>query len=183
MRVVMLGLLGRFFILNTECMDFLERDLETIIWEADNETLREKGLYVDGIKKRQLRIGNYGIADIVCISKQYTEPDEKPYLLIDVLELKKDNAGISAFLQALRYVKGIDTYLKYRKVKFDYKFSITLVAKKIDTNSSYIFLSDFMKNYYNNELFLTVTNYSYKYTIDGIIFKEECDYNIINTGF
>lgn len=164
-------------------MDFLEKDLETIIWETDNEKLFNKGIFINGVKKRQLRIGNYGVADIVCISKQYTEPDNKPYLLINVMELKKENAGISAFLQALRYVKGIETYLKHRKVKFDYKFSITLVAKKIDTNSSYIFLSDFMKYYYHGELFLTLSNYSYKYTVDGIMFKEEFDYNIINTGF
>lgn len=165
-------------------MDFLERDLETIIWETDNEKLFDKGLIIDGVKKRQLRIGNYGIADIVCISKQYTEPDGKPYLLIDVLELKKENAGISAFLQALRYVKGIDTYLRHRKVKFDYKFSITLIAKIIDTKSDYIFLSDIMGNYNNyDDAHLILRNYSYTYTIDGIAFVQEQGYNIINKGF
>jgi len=32
-------------------MDFLEKDLEQIIFDADDETLHNRGLYLYGIKK------------------------------------------------------------------------------------------------------------------------------------
>jgi hypothetical protein len=38
------------FNLNTECMHFLEKDLENIIWESDNEKLRERGFFINGKK-------------------------------------------------------------------------------------------------------------------------------------
>lgn len=50
-------------------MNFLEKNLEDIIYETNNKYLRERGLFINGIKKRQLRIGNYGIADIVTFKK------------------------------------------------------------------------------------------------------------------
>ena len=46
-------------------MSFLEKDLEDIIFETDNDLLFEHGLFIDGQKKRQVRIGNYGIADLI----------------------------------------------------------------------------------------------------------------------
>ena len=50
-------------------MKFLEKDLEEIIWDAyKNDKLsliNNRGLFINGLIKRQLRIGNYGIADLV----------------------------------------------------------------------------------------------------------------------
>ena len=92
-------------------MKFLEKDLEDIIWESDNIKLRKRGLSINGIKKRQLKIGNYGIADLVTCYKSIN--DFNNGLIVTVYELKKEKAGISAFLQALRYCKGIK--LIYRK--------------------------------------------------------------------
>ena len=40
-------------------MDFLEKDLEDIIYNASNEQLDKRGLRVRGKRFRQLRIGNY----------------------------------------------------------------------------------------------------------------------------
>lgn len=85
-------------------MDFLEKDLEDIIYDSlinDYDCLIERGFHnsfeysyeeqnLRGF--RQLKIGNYGIADIVTVSKLYDMQNGKllPYLNIDIYELKKD---------------------------------------------------------------------------------------------
>ena len=86
-------------------MKFLEKELEQIIWESDKAQLENRGLSLYGTLYRQKPIGNYGIADIIQVEKAYSK--NKPYLIIDVLELKQEKIGISAFLQAVRYAKGI----------------------------------------------------------------------------
>jgi hypothetical protein len=77
-------------------MDFLEKDLEDIIFDSPNEELRKRGLNIWGKKKRQLNIGNYGRADIITYDKEMDSSycadliddkefyyEEKTYNLID----------------------------------------------------------------------------------------------------
>ena len=82
-------------------MKFLEKDLENIIWESDNEKLREKGLEIYGKKFRQIRIGNYGVADLITVDRRKDCFDGN-FLDITVYELKKEKAGISACRTAVR---------------------------------------------------------------------------------
>jgi len=167
-------------------MEFLEKDLEQIICEADNDLLQEKGLYVNGIKKRQLRIGNYRIADIVMFNRTYdydfTDNKYIPYLEITILELKKEKVGIGAFLQSLKYCKGIKTFFELKKPNIKFKMNIVLASKEVDKNGDFIFLTDLISNdsygFINN-----IDLYSFKYDINGIIFKKECEYNLIHKGF
>lgn len=163
-------------------MKFLEKDLENIIWESDNKKLREKGLWIYGKKLRQLRIGNYGIADLVTYEKMISENGKSFFLDITVYELKKEKAGISAFLQALRYCKGISTYLNYKRPNIEYKLNIVLCAKEIDKTSDYIFLTDLLENesYYTLN---SVLNFSFDYDIDGIKFIKESGYDLTQKGF
>lgn len=164
-------------------MQFLEKDLENIIWESDNEKLKQKGFLINGKKLRQLRIGNYGIADLITFEKRHEfYTGSSSYLNITVYELKKEKAGISAFLQAIRYCKGISSYLDDKKPNLLYKLNIVICAKQIDILSDYIFLTDLI----NNEDFSVlncVLNYSFTYDIDGIKFKKESGYNLTNKGF
>jgi hypothetical protein len=165
-------------------MNFLEKDLEEIIFNTDNEILYSKGLRIFGKKYRQLKIGNYGIADIVTFGREtfYLGEDEIKCINVNVFELKKDKAGISAFLQALKYCKGIKRYFKHRDKNIPLKFNITLVSKFIDTKSDYIYLEDFLTdNYYFDGL--SLNNYSFTYDFDGIKFKKEFDYQLVNEGF
>lgn len=165
-------------------MKFLEKDLEDIIWESNNEKLEKKGFSIKGKKIRQLRIGNYGISDIITVEKQYNKYCLEPFLLITVFELKKEKAGISAFLQALRYCKGIKTYLEIKKPNINFNFKIVLCAKEIDTNSDYIFLCDFIKEHHvKYSSLISIENYSYVFDLDGIIFKKESNYDLTNNGF
>lgn len=163
-------------------MKFLEKDLEDIICESSNEKLEEKGLSVLGIKKRQLRIGNYGIADIVTFERISGNSYEPPYLDITVYELKKEKAGISAFLQAVRYCKGISSYLEKNKPDMFFKLNIVLCSKEIDLSSDYIFLTDLIYSEQFGRI-NSIYNYSFNYGIDGIKFKMESDYNISSKGF
>lgn len=167
-------------------MEFLEKDLEQIIWEADNELLQEKGLSINGIKKRQLRIGNYGVADIVTFNKMYEYDYDNniylPYLDITIFELKKDKVGIGAFLQSLKYCKGICTYFKLYRKNIKIKLNITLASKEVDISGDFIYLTDLIYSdsfgYINN-----IDFYSFKYNINGIQFKKECKYDLIHNGF
>jgi len=174
-------------------MTFLEKDLEEIINETPSETLRKRGLYFYGKTYRQLRIGNYGIADLVTIDKCYdfnTEIDRPfeidgvieaiayteviPKLFVTVYELKKEKIGISAYLQALRYVRGIESYLDKRNFKQEIEFKIVLIGKELDTSGSFCFIPNFNEN---------VEFYTYDYKVNGIIFKQESGYLLNNEGF
>jgi len=90
-------------------MKFLEKDLEQIIYEADNDSLNEKGLLVTGKCYRQLRIGNYGVADLVYVDMPKYCKSARMHMngKITIVELKKDKVSVSSFFQALNYVKGI----------------------------------------------------------------------------
>ena len=162
-------------------MDFLEKDLEQIIFETDNETLFKKGLCIDGVKKRQLRIGEYGIADVVTFIR--ANDFNGKHLIINVLELKQKQINVGTLLQAIRYVKGIDRYLQKRDVTFEYKFEITLVAKTIELNSSLVYLFDYFNCGLDVTEKLNISAYTYSIDINGLQFKKIEEYSLTKEGF
>lgn len=164
-------------------MNFLEKDLENIIWESDNELLKSRGLLIGGKKLRQLKIGNYGIADIVTIEKKYDYFPCDPYLSITVHEYKKDNISISSFLQALNYCKGISTYLHKREF-YAFTLNITLCGKNLDTSGSFCFMPDLLS--FSNIRYGVVNKisfFTYKYELSGLNFINHNNYNLTLTGF
>lgn len=169
-------------------MDFLEKDLESIIWESDNEKLLDRGLSgVYGNKLfRQIKIGNYGIADLISVGRSNIFEHENSHLIITVFELKKDKIGISAFLQAIRYCKGIKQYLEKRGI-FNFKLNITLIGKETDNQGDFIYLTDLFENSNSNMLCFgfidSIKFYNYKYGIDGLFFEEQSGYKLIDEGF
>jgi len=173
-------------------MNFLEKDLEEIIFTSDKENLSKRGLFISKSEtfKRQLKIGNYGIADLVSFKRPFYNPYENEVQkgLITVYELKKDRISISSFLQAATYLHGIKRYLKKRDLDDKYDYSIRLIGKDIDLQSSFVYLPELISGYTYDEkidrpsLFY-FSSYIYKYDIDGIIFKEIEGYSLINEGF
>lgn len=174
-------------------MKFLEKDLEEIIYETylkSPDRLVEKGVYINGKIKRQLRIGNYGIADLVTFKRDYEgEYDtfindnkdgyniryvEKPTLIVTVYELKKDKVGISAYLQAVSYIKGLQEYFEARNFKFNIEFNIVLIGSIVDTSGSFCYLPSLS----NNIKILT-----YSYDVDGIEFNNHNHYKLTDNGF
>jgi hypothetical protein len=170
-------------------MNFLEKDLEQIIWESDNEKLRDRNLNINGKKIRQLRIGNYGILDLLTVEKSFYWCEYSlcmiPFLKITVYELKKEKVGISAFLQASRYCKGISKYLEKRKPFLEFRLNICLVAKEVDTTSDFIFFNDIFDHseLKNNRFLSSFSLYSFKFDIDGILFQAHKNYSLIDEGF
>lgn len=172
-------------------MNFLEKDLEEIIFTSSRKELENRGLYICSRSKllRQKKIGNYGIADLIEVSKPYYHPVFKQFCKgsINVIELKQDKIGISAFLQALSYLKGIKSYLELRNCDGLFNYEITLIGKTIDVNSSYIYLSEFTNEYFENIIddnsSFIVKNFLYNYKIDGIHFDEVSFHSLSNEGF
>lgn len=142
-------------------MEFLEKDLEQIIWETDKEALLDKGLYVNGKLFRQLKIGRYGIADLVSFER-------KNFCIhFTVYELKKDNIGIAAFMQAYSYVKGLVEYLEMRG--FLSTFEVVLIGKKLDMSGSFCYLTDLIPQ---------LSFYTYHIDINGLQFTQKSDYRL-----
>lgn len=174
-------------------MKFLEKDLEEIIYNTylnSPEKLRKKNLYMRGSIKRQLKIGNYGILDLLTINRDYEYEfvpvwDEekcifeckeviRPILILTVYELKKEKVGISAFLQCYGYIKGLKDWFKENKPKIRVRFESVLIGKELDKSGSFCYLPELI-----NELEV----YTYSYDVDGLNFKNERDYKLINKGF
>jgi hypothetical protein len=161
-------------------MEFLEKDLEQIIFEASEGELNNKGLYLAGRKFRQMRIGGYGIADLVYIERPHFNPYSREMMkgTISVVELKQNKITISAFLQALRYVRGIQRFLEInRRCLVDcFDFEIVLIGSKIDLDSSVLFLPDIFQNdsdrFMNEPSRTRVLMYKYEMNLNGLEFDE-----------
>lgn len=166
-------------------MEFLEKDLEEIIFNAGHDQLIKKGLSLRGRKYRQLRIGNYGVSDLIYVSKEYRNFIGAPILNINVVELKKDNAGISAFLQAVRYCKGVSDYLNLKHPSIDFTMEITLIGKSIDISGDFVYLADLISSRIegSHKTLHGLNLYSYNYTFDGVEFEEHEGYSLKNNGF
>ena len=178
-------------------MNFLEKDLEQIIYEADKELLAEKGLRINGKLLRQVRIGNYGIADLLSIERPYYHTYFETHLkgTITIYELKKDNISVSAFLQAVGYAKGVIRYMeghpKDTQVNSieNYNINIVLIGKNIDKNSEFVYLADLLTNHFmgDNNLdepfILTLQMFTYNYDFNGINFTKMENYSLVNEGF
>lgn len=150
-------------------MKFLEKNLEDIIFETDNEKLQERGLDIRGKKFRQLRLSHYGIADIVTISRIGQS------LQIDIFELKKDVITVDTLLQALRYLEGIKTYFRKRKFKKHVYYTIRLCGKRIYNLRELSLLSS---NINTVEMIDLIT---YDYDFNGLKFEE--NYEHISDSF
>lgn len=174
-------------------MKFLEKDLEEIIYNTYNDEpneLTNRGLFIQGIMKRQLRIGNYGIADLVtfkrCFDYEYDPyklENKKgvktelfkcckvPKLIVTVYELKKDRVGISAYLQGIKYLQGINRYLHKRNFTNNVEYNLVLIGKEIDESGSFCFITKFNEN---------IKFYSYDYDFNGINFIDKYGYVLSN---
>jgi hypothetical protein len=169
-------------------MHFLEKDLEQIIEETDNFTLQSKGLQLTGKMRRQFRIGNYGVSDLITYKREYFHSYSgkiKPKLVVTVCELKKNVIDQDAFWQSVRYAKGIVNFLRKRNIEF-FEVKIVLIGKKIEKNSSFLYLPDLFQNTTDFEPSGNVSDvsfYTYSYSVDGIEFMPEYGHSLSKEGF
>lgn len=162
-------------------MEFFEKDLEEIIFTADKEELLERGLDLTGGKLfRQFKIGNYGIADLVYCTFQHDNP-YRGYLNIQIIELKKGKIGISAFLQAVGYAKGIQRWFSINKPNIDYKISICLIGENVDLSGNFCYLPDLFDNEHGG--FCSVIFKEYEYSLNGLTFIDMYGHKLTNECF
>lgn len=165
--------------LKTSVMRFLERDLENIIWDnihykEDIRKLIGKGLTClydlpTTVRARQLRIGNYGIADMVTLNRNSDN------IYVTVYELKKDEINIDSLIQAARYSRGITKYLNARFEHWHLYVDIVLIGNKIN-QSDWVYLFNSFVN--------DVSIYTYDFDIDGLRFIEHhMNYSLVEEGF
>ena len=159
-------------------MNFLEKDLESIIYESfanlkDRQQLVNRGLYHiedAGYMARQVRIGNYGIADLITMRR------DESIIQIYVYELKKNVVNIDALIQCSRYARGIRSYLTKRFPTCKIFVDCVLIGARIDESSDWVYLF--------NESLKNVSVYTYKYELNGLKFKAiNMNYSLINEGF
>lgn len=153
-------------------MKFLEKNLEDIIFETDNKKLFERGLPIFGKKLRQVNLGSYGIADLICFERS------KDQIIVTVIELKKDCVNLDALIQALRYVEGIKNYFRLRKFykKSNIKYVIRLCGSKISNQKEIALITSNI-----SDDFLLIDSHKYEYDVDGLRFTEfDYDYGILD---
>lgn len=158
-------------------MDFLEKDLEDIIYEAaqtkeGRNFLLNKGLPIQSTGKmyRQVHLGDYGVADLIDISIEsiVRETNKMRFLYIEVIELKKGIIDLKALGQSCRYLTGVkdmaNSILNYNAFNECY-FHISLIGSEIDysDNGSFLFLYNEIENF--------ADIFTYNYKIDGIHFE------------
>jgi len=166
-------------------MKFLERDLEQIIHEANIEELYKQGLFLGTKIKRQVRIGNYGICDLLGIHRtSHRETDKDDWRLVfTICELKQKSLSVSAFLQAIRYAKGLSEYLKKHRqsLYFKHEIRIVLIGDDLPLDSSLIYLPDFIPSYASGLIYLEM--YTYSMSLNGLKFHIHEGYKLKNPGF
>jgi hypothetical protein len=172
-------------------MRFLECDLEEIIFLTEKEKIQERGLNVNGKLFRQKRIGEYGVSDLIEVNRPKMDVSFGEIFKgsVNVIELKKDKINVSSFLQAINYLKGIQTYLEEREMFDFFDYKITLIGSEIDSYSSFVYLTDIISDKSESMGLIgegptfVLDCYTYRYDVDGISFKKEEYYNLKNKGF
>lgn len=89
-------------------MELLEREIEQLIIETPNEKLRERGLPVWGKKKKQVHLGSWGRADLICCG------DINGEMHVGVFELKKGMITVDAVVQLAQYTTVVREYMSLR---------------------------------------------------------------------
>jgi hypothetical protein len=109
--------------------------------------------------------------------------------MITIYELKKEQIGISAFLQAMGYLKGIDSYLTKKDFRDKYILNVVIIGREIDMSGSFCFIPDLLSiknyNFQSDENFDDgeILFYTYNVSIDGIKFESKNGFNLKNQGF
>jgi hypothetical protein len=148
-------------------MNFLEKDLEDIIFTTPSESLEKVGLSIRGKRLRQLKIGNYGIADLVTFQKPVYSLKSKTHWegTITIYELKKNEINISTLMQCARYLTGIKSYMKSRGL-VGYEYKIVLIGREFNMNGEFPYLHDILAD------FDLLECYEYSYQFNGINFEQ-----------
>lgn len=151
-------------------MDFLERDLEDILFNSDRNKIQERGLrcfYYDSIF-RQVNIDSYGIIDLVTIKIS------KGLILIHCYELKNKKINAATFWQTIRYIKAIKHVVSNYNLKNHLVVVLgVMIGREVDQEGEFCFLPTINSD---------ISMFTYSYGVDGISFDEITD-SYVRTGY
>lgn len=146
-------------------MQFLEKDLEAIIWESPVECeargldILQMQVFDKGRRYRQMQLGPYGIADLINI---YYNPFGKT-VWVQVIECKRGKVNGETYLQAKRYAVAVQSLLfETDFIGCTVYLSTVLVGDSVDTTGplAYAIAED-----------PHCHTYTYSYAVDGIRFR------------
>jgi hypothetical protein len=142
-------------------MNFLEKDLEDIIYENLYD-MESRGLTIDSkLLLRQVNLGDYGYADLVGI---HYNPKIFKTFYIEIFELKKEVIDCTALMQVCRYATAIKQMAhELYGDKINIKVRKILIGSDIQTKGDFVFLLNSLSD---------TTVYTYEYKFDGIWFNE-----------
>lgn len=145
-------------------MNILEKEIEEIVFLADNELLSKKGLRLYKHKLSQVNFGDYGIADI--ITWRVIRDSLSRTINFQVVELKKELIDVNTLMQACRYATAIKEIMSnYNLLGTQISIEIVLIGKKIQLNGDFVFLANFVHN---------LEIYKYEISLeDGITFDRQ----------
>ena len=153
-------------------MDFLEKDLEEIIYtlsqtDEGRQKLESRGLSILGKMYRQISLAEYGRLDLLAISVT-----DSLDLNVTVYELKQGKVGTNALYQACRYLTALRKIIRESTYK-NVNCKAVLIGREIEKNGDFTMLYNFLD-------FATVV--TYKYCFDGVWFtKEDKNYVLSNS--
>lgn len=188
-------------------MNFLEKDLEQIIYETDIDVLRARRLFINENRLRQKRLGNYGICDLIaytivrgsesnflqcqdrsCIDCKNKTCNKISSLDIQVFELKKEKVNIDTFIQGITYCKAIIRFFEKRNTNIPININLILIGKQV-SKSRFVYLADlldlseYVDNNSDSKLSFSLSLMEYSYDINGLQFKDIHGYKLIDEGF
>jgi hypothetical protein len=139
-------------------MDFLEKDLEEILYTSNMYEVQSRGLDLFPYDRiyRQVPIGNYGIADLITVEKAFGR-----YQVL-VYELKNKTINAASFWQVVRYMRGIKHFLSRTKMSQKFIVKGVLLAREVELSGEVCYLPMIQ-----SDIFL----YTYQYELSGMRFN------------
>lgn len=151
-------------------MNFIEKDLEDIIYNTTQSQIRGRGLdcLLHDSLYRQVSLSGYGRADLIGVSYSKKNGGMKRRFEITIYECKQDKVDVNTLMQAAGYlgaasdiVETINKNVDLTNTEFIYK--IVLIGKSICTSTNLCFLAQCIPN---------ISVYLYRYEFDGIFFDK-----------
>lgn len=143
-------------------MDFLEKELEDISWDAYNKPngrkiLAEKGLVVRGKLYRQVNLGFYGRLDLVDVFVK------DRCLFINIFELKGGELGMNSLAQVLRYKFALSCWVNGNCLNIkNFHIRCTLIGRSLKEDGIE----------YACQQTTSMTALLYKVDIEGVHFED-----------
>lgn len=154
-------------------MKFLEKDLETIIFENYHACIdRGLGFIKNKFIVRQVNLSRYGIADLISFEVQKQINFETKILNIHIYELKQDKINISTYTQCARYIVGVRKLLSQFNLKnTQVIIKGIIIGKEIEEDGDFVWLIQMQNN---------IEAFTYDYEVNGISFDRVGDYFMKN---